>query len=78
VQVAQGKYDTAIKIYQDLSTDTNSHIPVDGILMELGRAYLKAGKKTEAAHAFTRIVDEFPQSLYVADARKEMEEAKKG
>jgi outer membrane protein assembly factor BamD (BamD/ComL family) len=46
--------------------------------MELGRAYAKAGKKTEAAHAFTRVVEEFPQSLYVADARREMEEAKKG
>jgi TolA-binding protein len=78
VQVAQGKYDDAIKIYQQLSTDTTSQIPVDGVLMELGRAYLKAGKKTEAAHAFTRVVDEFPQSLYVADARREMEEAKKG
>jgi TolA-binding protein len=78
VQVAQGKYDNAIKIYQDLSTDTKSQIPVDGVLMELGRAYMKAGKKSEAAHAFTRVVQEFPLSLYVADARKEMEEAKKG
>ncbi len=78
VQVAQAKYDDAIKIYQQLSTDTTSQIPVDGVLMELGRAYLKAGKKSEAAHAFTRVVEEFPQSLYVADARREMEEAKKG
>jgi TolA-binding protein len=78
VQVAQEKYDSAIKIYQDLSTDTNSQLPVDGVLMELGRAYLKAGKKTEAAQTFTRIVEEFPQSLYVADARKEMADAKKG
>jgi TolA-binding protein len=78
VQVAQGKYDDAIKIYQQLSTDTTSQIPVDGVLMELGRAYLKAGRKTEAAHAFTRVVEEFPQSLYVADARREMEDAKKG
>jgi TolA-binding protein len=78
VQVAQAKYDDAIKIYQQLSTDTTSQIPVDGVLMELGRAYLKAGKKAEAAHAFTRVVEEFPQSLYVADARREMEETKKG
>jgi outer membrane protein assembly factor BamD (BamD/ComL family) len=47
------------------------------VLMELGRAYMKAGKKNEAAHAFSRVVDEFPQSLYIADARREMEEAKK-
>lgn len=77
VQVAQGKYDPAIAIYQQLTTDTTSPIPVDGVLMELGRAYLKAGKKADAAHAFTRVVEEFPQSLYAADARREMEEAKK-
>jgi TolA-binding protein len=77
VQVAQGKYDNAITIYKELSTDTTSQIPVDGVLMELGRAYMKAGKKSEAAHAFTRVVEEFPQSLYAADARREMEEAKK-
>jgi TolA-binding protein len=77
VQVAQENYDDAIKIYQQLSTDTTSQIPVDGVLMELGRAYMKAGKKSEAAQAFTRVVEEFPQSLYAADARREMEEAKK-
>ena len=76
-QVAQGKYDDAIKIYQELSTDKNSQLPIDGVLMQLGRAYKKAGKKNEAAHAFTRVVEEFPQSLYAADARREMEEAKK-
>jgi len=75
--VAQGKYDDAIRIYQDLSTDKNSQLPVDGVLMQLGRTYMKAGKKNEAAHAFTRVVEEFPQSLYAADARREMEEAKK-
>ena len=76
--VAEAKYDEAIRIYQELSTDKNSQLPIDGVLMQLGRAYMKAGKKNEAAHAFTRVVEEFPQSLYAADARREMEEAKKG
>jgi TolA-binding protein len=78
VLVSQGKYDDAIKIYQEVSTDTKSQLPVDGVLMQLGRAYMKAGKKNEAAHAFTRVVEEFPQSLYAAEARREMAEAKKG
>jgi TolA-binding protein len=76
--VAQGKYDDAIKIYQDLSTDKSSQLPIDGVLMQLGRACMKAGKKAEATHAFTRVVEEFPQSVYAADARREMEESKKG
>lgn len=77
-QVAQGNFDPAIAIYTELSRDANSTIPVDGVLMQMGRAYAKAGRNEEAARAFTRIVDEFPQSIYAADARREMEDAKKG
>jgi TolA-binding protein len=76
-QAAQGKYDSAITIYRELSTDTNSQIPLDGVLMSLGRTYLQAGRHEEAARAFSRIVDEFPQSVYAADARREREEARK-
>ena len=77
-QAAQGKYDSAIAIYTELTRDSSSTIPVDGVLMQLGRTYAKAGRKDEAARAFTRVVDEFPQSLFAADARRELEEAKKG
>jgi len=76
-QVAQGKYDNAINVYTELSRDTTSQIPVDSVLIQLGRAYAKAGRKDEAVRAFTRIVSEFPQSVYVADARREMEEVRK-
>jgi outer membrane protein assembly factor BamD (BamD/ComL family) len=60
-----------------MARDPNAQVPVDGVLMQLGRAYARAGRKDEAARAFSRIVDEFPQSLYAADARREMEEVKK-
>jgi TolA-binding protein len=77
-QLAQGKFDAAIAIYRDLSTESTPRLPVDGVLMQLGRAYLKAGKKEDAARAFNRVVEEFPDSVYVADARRELEAAKKG
>lgn len=76
-QLAQGKHDPAIAIYTELSRDTGSQIPVDSVLMQLGRAYVRAGKKEEAIRAFNRIVEEFPQSLYIGDARREIEEARK-
>ena len=77
-QAAQRKFDEAITIYRELSTDARGEIPVDGVLMALGRTYLQAGRKDEAARAFSRVVDEFPESVYVNDARREREEARKG
>jgi len=76
-QVAQKKFDDAIAIYTELSRDTGSTLPLDSVLMQLGRAYAQAGKTEEAARAFTRVVDEFPQSSYAADARRELDETKK-
>jgi TolA-binding protein len=76
-QIAQGKFDNAIAVYSELSRDTTSTLPLDSVLMHLGRAYARAGKKAEAAQSFKRVVDEFPQSAYAADARREMEETKK-
>jgi TolA-binding protein len=75
--VAQGKYDNAIQIYTELSRDTNSQMPVDGVLMQLGRAYARAGRKEEAARTFDRIVQEFPQSSYFSEAQKERDAVKK-
>jgi TolA-binding protein len=76
-QAAQGKYDSAIAIYTELARDTTSQIPVDSVLMQLGRTCARAGRKDEARAAFGRIVKEFPESLYLGDARREMEETQK-
>ena len=76
-QAAQGKFDQAIEIYRAISTDTNSTLPVDGVLMSLGRTYARAGRPEEAVRAFSRIVEEFPQSPYAADARRERDETRK-
>jgi TolA-binding protein len=77
-QVAQKKYDSAINIYTEMSRDTTSMLPVDGLLMQLGRACALAGRKEEAVRAYTRVTEEFPQSMYFADAKRELEGVKKG
>ena len=76
-QLAQGKSDAAVTTFRELSTDANSTLPVDGVLMQLGRAALVAGKKDDATRAFTRVVDEFPQSLYVSEAKEKIAGLKK-
>ena len=78
VLMAEGKNDPAIATLRDLSTDGESQLPLDGVLMQLGRAYAQAGKKGDASRAFTRVVDEFPQSLYVVEAKEQIATLKKG
>jgi TolA-binding protein len=75
-QVAQKKFDSAITIFTELSRDTNSAMPVDGVLMQLGRACALAGRKEEAVRAFTRVADEFPTSVYSGEAKRELENVK--
>jgi TolA-binding protein len=77
VQVAQGQYDSAISAYTELSRNADAQLPVDGVLMQLGRAYARAGRNEEAARTFDRVLQEFPDSLYAADARREMDAVRK-
>jgi TolA-binding protein len=68
----QGKYDDAIKRLTDLAADRDGALPVDGILMQLARTSVKAGKTQDAKAAYKRVVDEFPDSFYANDARTQL------
>jgi TolA-binding protein len=70
--MAQNKQDEALKIYTELAADRNGTLPTDGLLMELARAAQKAGKPQDARAAFKRVVDEFPDSGYAADAKAQL------
>jgi TolA-binding protein len=72
-----GEYDQAIKTYQDMSMRKDGPLPIDAILMQLGRTYLEAGKRAEAQQTFNRVVSEFPASPFSEDARKAIETLKK-
>jgi TolA-binding protein len=76
-RLAQGKAADAMTTFQELATDSNSYLPVDGVLMQVGRAALVAGKRDDASRAFTRVVEEFPQSLYVTEAKEKLATIKK-
>ena len=68
----QSKHDDAIKILTDLSGDRDGALPQDAVLMELARACLKAGKVPDARAAYKRVVDGFPESSFVAEARQKL------
>jgi predicted negative regulator of RcsB-dependent stress response len=69
-QAAQGQFDKAIAGFTDLAGQRDGALPVDGILMRLAQTYLRAGKSKDARAAFQQVVDQFPNSPYVTEARQ--------
>ena len=67
-------YADAIAILEAESSKTDSDLPLDAVLMGLGRAYRLAGQPSEAQAAFARVADEFPVSPYGPEARRAIEE----
>src|SRR5262245_22093817 len=76
-QAAQGQYDQAINTFKEMAQRKDGALPVDGILMQLGRTYMVAGKRSEAQQTFNRLVEEFPNSPFIGDARRELDNLKK-
>lgn len=75
-QVQGGEVDGAIATLKGLAAKKDANLPEDAILMELARAYQVKGNTEEARKTFNQIVDDHPDSPYVADARKELESLK--
>ncbi|HJO37693.1 MAG: tetratricopeptide repeat protein [Vicinamibacterales bacterium] len=69
-----GNADAAIALFEEALNLPDAQVPVDGILMRLGRAYLRAGRPVQAEESFARIVDEFPQSIYGPMAQAELDD----
>jgi hypothetical protein len=76
-QAQSGDYESAINTFREMSQLKDGPLPVDGILMQLGRAQASAGKSADAEQTFNKLVQEHPDSLYVADARQQLDSLKK-
>lgn len=72
-QARAGSYDQAINTYKELAQQKDGPLPIDGILMQLGRTYVVAGKPADAQQTFNRILAEFPQSPFSGEAQRELE-----
>ena len=72
-QVMAGQFDQAIASFKEVESLKSEDVPVDGVLMQLARAYQLAGKTEDAKKTFKRVADEFPQSPYAPAARREAE-----
>jgi TolA-binding protein len=76
-QAQTGQYEQAITTFKAIAEREDGEVPVDGVLLRLGRIYVDAGKKTEAEQTFNRLVEEFPDSPFSTDARRELDALKK-
>jgi TolA-binding protein len=76
-QAQTGQYEQAINTFKELAQRKDGEVPVDGVLMRLGRVYVDAGKKSDAEETFNRLVEEFPDSPFSGDARRELDQLKK-
>ena len=77
-QARSGEFDKAIETFKAMSTNKDGTLPVDGILMQLARTYREAGKGSDAEQTLNRVVSEFPDSQFAAEAKKELDAIKKG
>ena len=75
-QAHSGQLDAAIVTWKEMTSGNNDDLPVDAILIELARAYVQKGNTEEAKKTFTQIVDQHPNSPYLAEARTELENLK--
>ena len=76
-QARAGQYDQAINAFKELAQRKDGPLPVDGILMELGRTYRDAGKRADAQQTFNRLVAEFPDSQFTQEAKRELDSLNK-
>ena len=64
-----GETQEAIALLEERAGAVESLIPIDAVLMRLGRAYEMAEQPDDALSTFSRIVHEFPISVYSAEAQ---------
>jgi TolA-binding protein len=65
------QYDKAISTAQSLVNNTGDEtIPRDALLMQLGRVQAAAGKRAEAKQTLDKVIADFPQSVYIEEAKQ--------
>ena len=66
----QGQVDKAAEAYRGIAGDAGLPLPRDFALMSLGATFEEARRFAEAAAAYKRLTEEFPASVYTAEARR--------
>jgi tetratricopeptide (TPR) repeat protein len=74
----RGQLDKAVEDYRRLIDDSSFVLPRDHALRELAATLEAAKRPAEAATAYRRLFEEFPSSVYAAEARQRADYLKGG
>lgn len=70
--LAEGKSERAAELYNQLLS-LDSPGPKEEIMLSLADLYQRAGRREEAIKLYRRVVDEYKDSVYAAQARRRLE-----
>jgi hypothetical protein len=70
LQRRNGALDKAAEAYKQLADDASFPLPRDHALMDMASTLEQARRLDEARAAYRRLADEYPESVYAADARR--------
>ncbi|MCD4750869.1 MAG: tetratricopeptide repeat protein [Thermoanaerobaculales bacterium] len=74
LRVASGQGAEVAKELEAMVVGRNSQLPRDAALYELGEVFIEEKNADQAKEYFQKLVDEFPESPYVAKARQRLTE----
>lgn len=69
-QARSGQSDKAIETLRQLADDPQAVVPRDYVLMTLASTLEDASRSNEAGAAYERVAQEFPESVFAAEARR--------
>ena len=68
-----GRWDLALEGYRKIVDDAGSAVPRDHALMRLASTLEEAQRAPDALANYRRLIEEFPSSVYLTDAKRRLE-----
>ena len=70
---SDGRWDLAVEGYRKIVDDSGSAVPRDHALMRLASTLEEAQRTPDALTTYRRLIEEFPSSVYLTDAKRRLE-----